>query len=298
VVGCEAATWLTGLGSEVTMIEQAASLLAGFEPFASGLMAQAFAARGVRVLLGASVTAAHRPEVADTGYGRIHGGEVELVVDGTSLMVDEVVVATGRTPSSRGLGLPTVGRRDFGFVPVDDQLTVLDIPNSWLYAVGDINGRSLLTHMGKYQARIAGAVIAARAAGQSIEGLEYSARADHGQVPQVAFTDPQIASVGLTEAQARAAGVDVLVSEYEIGAVAGAAVFADGYPGRAKLVIDRATRLIAGATFVGPEIAELLHSATTAIVGRVPLDVLWHAVPAYPTVSEVWLRLLEALRTE
>jgi dihydrolipoamide dehydrogenase len=259
-------------------------------------VAAAFAAQGVRVLLGATVTAAHRLDVADTGIGRIHGGDVELVVDGTSLLVDEVVVAAGRGAASVGVGLASVGLIEGSFIPVDDQLTVADVPGEWLYAVGDVNGRNLLTHMGKYQARIAGAVIAARAQGRPTIGSEFTVAGERQHTPQVTFTDPQVAAVGLTEAQAREAGIDVNVSEYDIGNVAGAAVFADGYAGHAKLVIDRQADLIIGATFVGPEIGELLHAATVAIVGQVPLSVLWHAVPAYPTVSEVWLRLLEALR--
>jgi pyruvate/2-oxoglutarate dehydrogenase complex dihydrolipoamide dehydrogenase (E3) component len=102
-----------------------------------------------------------------------------------------------------------------------------------------------------------------------------------------------VASVGLTEAEARKAGMDVETVEYDLGAVAGSALLRDGYTGRAKLVIDRPAEVIVGATFVGPEVAELVHAATIAVVGRVPLSVLWHAVPSYPTVSEIWLRLLE-----
>jgi len=297
VVACEAATWLQALGSEVTIIERSASLLGRVEPFASQLVAAAFAERGVRVLLGATLTAVHRLDVGAGTIGAIHGGEVELVVDGTSLLVDEVVVATGRTPASAGIGLATVGRAEGGYIEVDDQLTVAGVDGNWLYAVGDVNGRNLLTHMGKYQARIAGAVIAARAAGQDPTGPEFTASADHTQTPQVAFTDPQLATVGRTEAQARAAGLDVITSRYDVGAVAGAKVLAEGYVGAAQLVIDRSAQVIVGATFAGPEIGELLHAATIAIIGRVPLSTLWHAVPSYPTVSEVWLRLLETLRS-
>jgi pyruvate/2-oxoglutarate dehydrogenase complex dihydrolipoamide dehydrogenase (E3) component len=164
----------------------------------------------------------------------------------------------------------------------------------WLYAVGDVNGRALLTHMGKYQARIAGDVIAARAEGRPIEGLRYRDVADHDIVPAVVFSQPQVASVGITEAAARERGVDVQALEYDIGSVAGASVLRDGYAGKAKLVVDRAADTLVGAVFVGPDIAELLHAATIAIVGKVKLETLWHAVPSYPTVSEIWLRLLEA----
>jgi dihydrolipoamide dehydrogenase len=150
--------------------------------------------------------------------------------------------------------------------------------------------------MGKYQGRIAGDVIAARAEGRALEGRRYRDVADHGKIPAVVFTDPQVASVGLTERAAREQGVAVQALEYDIAAVRGAAVLRDDYTGRAKLVVDRATDTLVGATFVGSDVAELLHSATTAIVGQVDLETLWHAVPSYPTVSEVWLRLLESRR--
>jgi dihydrolipoamide dehydrogenase len=152
--------------------------------------------------------------------------------------------------------------------------------------------------MGKYQARIAGDVIAARAAGRSLDGERYTDRADAAAVPQVTFTDPEVGSVGLTEADARRRGIDVEVVEYELGRVSGAALFRDDYRGRANLVIDRARDIVVGATFVGYGVAELVHSATVAVVGEVPVERLWHAVPSYPTISEVWLRLLETRRSQ
>jgi dihydrolipoamide dehydrogenase len=175
-------------------------------------------------------------------------------------------------------------------------MTVRTGTGNWLYSIGDANGRALLTHMGKYQGRIAGVVIAARAQGRPIDGPRYRDVADHDMVPAVVFTDPQVASVGLTESRAREKGTEVEGVEYDLSGVAGASLLRDGYVGRAKLVVDRASDTLIGATFVGDDVAELLHSATTAIVGKVPLDTLWHVVPSYPTVSEVWLRLLEARR--
>jgi dihydrolipoamide dehydrogenase len=179
-----------------------------------------------------------------------------------------------------------------GYLETDDHMTVVGA-GEWLYAIGDVCGRALLTHMGKYQARIAGDVIAARAERRPLDGARYRDLADHDAVPAVIFTDPQVASVGLTEASAREKDLDVQALEYDLGKVAGASLLRDDYAGRAKLVVDRATDTLVGATFVGADIAELLHSATTAIVGKVTLDTLWHAVPAFPTVSEIWLRLLE-----
>jgi pyruvate/2-oxoglutarate dehydrogenase complex dihydrolipoamide dehydrogenase (E3) component len=152
--------------------------------------------------------------------------------------------------------------------------------------------------MGKYQARVCGDVIAARAKGEPTDARRFAATSDHGQVPQVTFTDPQVASVGLTEAEARDGGTAVRCVEYDLAAVAGSALLRDGYQGRAKLVVNTADETILGATFVGPEVGELVHAATVAVVGKVPLDVLWHAVPSYPTASEVWLRLLETWRSE
>jgi dihydrolipoamide dehydrogenase len=112
-------------------------------------------------------------------------------------------------------------------------------------------------------------------------------------VPQVIFTNPEIAAVGLTQAEANARGMKVRAVDYEIGRVAGAELYADGYSGRARMVVDQARNVIVGMTLVGPDVGELLHAATIAIVGAVPISRLWHAVPAYPTISEIWLRLLE-----
>jgi pyruvate/2-oxoglutarate dehydrogenase complex dihydrolipoamide dehydrogenase (E3) component len=295
VVACESATWLKGLGAdEVTVIERGQRLLASLEPFAGDAMAESFKARGITVLTGTSVESVSRPVVENTGVGLTHGGPVTVTAGGRTLEVDEIVVAAGRTPASHDIGLETIGvdvSGSRGFLTTDDHLHVL---GGWLYAIGDITGRALLTHMGKYQARIAGNVIGARAEGRSVDGSRYADLADHDMVPAVVFAQPQVASVGLTEATARDKGIDVELLAYEIGNVAGAALMRDGYAGRAQLVVDRATDLIVGATFVGPDVAELLHAATTAIVGKVPLELLWHVVPSYPTVSEVWLRLLEA----
>jgi pyruvate/2-oxoglutarate dehydrogenase complex dihydrolipoamide dehydrogenase (E3) component len=170
----------------------------------------------------------------------------------------------------------------------------------WLYAAGDVNHRALLTHQGKYQARIIGDVICARAAGQEVETWPWSAHtatADTFAVPQVVFTDPEAAAVGVTATQAERAGRRVRVVDVEIGEiVVGAKLYADGYQGRARMVVDLDDNVLLGVTFVGPGVGELLHSATVAVAGRVPVDRLWHAVPCFPTISEVWLRLLEAYR--
>jgi dihydrolipoamide dehydrogenase len=297
VVACESTTWLNGLGArEVTVVEIAPSLLGGQDAFVGETMAAEFDKRGIKVLVGTKVDSVERPDVEDAGVGQIHGGPATITVGGSTFEVDEIVVAAGRSPVTEDIGLERVGldvSESHGYLQTDDHMAVVG-GGDWLYAVGDVNGRALLTHMGKYQARIAGDVIAARAEGRPIAGLRYRDVADHDIVPAVVFSQPQVASVGITEATARERGIDVEALEYDIGSVAGASVLRDGYTGKAKLVIDQATDTLLGATFVGPDVAELLHAATIAIVGKVTLETLWHAVPSYPTVSEVWLRLLES----
>ncbi|WP_433731268.1 dihydrolipoyl dehydrogenase family protein [Nocardia sp. CA-129566] len=296
VVACEAATWLAALGaSEITMLVRGDTLLGNAEPFARERVAAALSDAGVQIRFGTQPTRVERAEAKDTGEGWIHGGTVTVRIGETEIEADEILVAAGRGPATAELGLDAVGLAD-GYVEVDDRLTVRGIDGEWLYAVGDVNHRAALTHMGKYQARVCGDVIAARAEGRALSDVRYAATADHGQVPQVVFTAPEVASVGRTEAAARQAGYAVDTVEIDI-AVAGSALARDGYSGRAKIVIDTATDTLLGATFVGPEVGELIHAATIAVVGKVPLATLWHAVPAYPTVSELWLRLLEARRS-
>lgn len=303
VVACEAATWLHGLGvEELTIIEPGERILGRTEPFASDLVRRSMVDSGVRVMTRTSVVEVSRKSPKDNGVGHISGGPVTLRIGPRrTLDVDELVVATGRTPATQDLGLESVGVGDAvtqarGYLPTNDQLQVEGVGGRWLYAVGDVNGRALLTHMGKYQGRIAGAVIGARAGAGRAIGKDYRDRASDRVVPSVTFTSPEIASVGLTEQAARDAGVDVETVEYDTSTVAGASLLTDGYVGRAKLVIDRARDTLVGATFVGAGMAELVHSATVAIIGGVTLSDLWHAVPSYPTAGEVWLRLLEARR--
>jgi pyruvate/2-oxoglutarate dehydrogenase complex dihydrolipoamide dehydrogenase (E3) component len=273
-IGLEMAQAFRRLGAEVSVIEVAPRLLAREEPFASDEVRAALEHEGIDVYVGAEIA-----RVTRQGDGPV----VASLTDGSELRGDEILVAAGRRPSTSDLGLDRIGLEPGRYIEVDDQLRARDV-DGWLYAVGDCNGRALLTHMGKYQARIAADVILGKTA---------SARADHGAIPRVTFTDPQVAAVGLTEAEARQSAIDVRVVRYATGGVAGAAVLADEFPGTSQLVVDQAREVIIGATFVGPGIQELLHAATIAIAGAVTLDDLWHAVPSFPTVSEVWLRLLE-----
>jgi dihydrolipoamide dehydrogenase len=200
---------------------------------------------------------------------------------------DEVLVATGRRPNTDDLGVETVGLEPGKSVEVDEHLLAKEVGGGWLYAVGDVNGRALLTHSAKYQGRIAGAHIA---------GLATTAWGDTVAPPRVAFTSPEVAAVGLTEAAARKRGIDVRTVKYDIGKLSAAVNVGEGYSGTCQLVVDASSGTIVGATFVGPRTGELIHAATVAIVGKVPLQTLWHAIPSFPTLSEIWLRLLEAYR--
>jgi dihydrolipoamide dehydrogenase len=216
--------------------------------------------------------------------------EVELS-DGTSTTIDsdELLVATGRRPNTADIGLATVGLEPGSYLGVDDTLSVEGVEGDWLFAVGDVNGRALLTHVGKYQARILGA---------RLSGVDTRSWGDRVATPRVVFTSPEVAAVGLTEADARERGIEVLTTEFDFGSLAASAVQGRGSNGTAKIVVDADRDVIVGATFVGPKVAELLHSATIAIVGEITLDTLWHAIPSFPTLSEIWLRLLETHRDE
>jgi dihydrolipoamide dehydrogenase len=285
VVACEMAQAMHGLGArQTTMLVRGGGLLPRVEPFAGELLAESFAEAGIEVRTRTDVVRVERPEP---------GGKVTVhLAEGPPLDADELLVATGRHPATRDLGLGSVGLADGEYVEVDDSMRVTGVPEGWLYAVGDVNGRALLTHMGKYQARVCGDVIAARARGDELPAMRDLA--DGYGVPQVVFTDPQVCAVGRTEAAAREAGFRVRAVDYDLGAVTGAYLLGDGYRGRARAVVDEDRKVLLGVTFVGPGAAELLHAATIAVTAEVPLERLWHAVPSFPTVSEVWLRLLEA----
>jgi dihydrolipoamide dehydrogenase len=285
VVGVEMATAWAALGSSVTLLAAEDRLLARMEPEVGERVLTALRDAGVDVRTGVHVDAVRR--AGSTVTATVSGGE--------EVDADEVLVAAGRRMRTSDIGLDTVGLQPGAALETDDSMLVRGVDGGWLYAAGDCSGRVMLTHMGKYQARIAGSAIVARAAGRQAGTQPWSdtaATADARAVPQVVFTDPPATSVGLTAQAARAAGLRVRVVSLDI-AVAGAGLYVDGYSGWACLVVDEDRRVLVGATFVGPGVTELLHSATVAVVGEVTLDRLWHAVPSYPTISEIWLRLLE-----
>jgi pyruvate/2-oxoglutarate dehydrogenase complex dihydrolipoamide dehydrogenase (E3) component len=275
-VGLEMAQAVKRLGARsVVVIEAADRLLGREEPFAGAQVWTALEAEEIAVVLGARLDRAYRDD-----YGSVHLRSV----DGRDFVGDEVLVAAGRAPATGDLGLESVGLVPGRPIAVDDRLRANGVAGQWLYALGDCNGISLLTHMGKYQARIAADVIL---------GKDAVDRASHDLVPRVTFTDPQVAAVGLTSAQAAERGLRIRTVTCGTGDVAGAAVQGGGPAGTSALVVDEDRRVLVGATFVGSNTQELVHAATVAIVGQVPVDTLWHAVPSFPTVSEVWLRLLE-----
>ncbi|WP_372661089.1 dihydrolipoyl dehydrogenase family protein [Amycolatopsis kentuckyensis] len=283
VVASEMATAFSELGSSVTMLARD-GVLHMQEPFVGEQVAASLQDKGVAVRIGAEAGSVKRN--AD--------GTVSITLtDGEQVEADELLVAIGRTPNTQDLGLENIGLTPGAWLTVDDTMRV----NDWLYAAGDVNRRVLLTHQGKYQARAVGDVIVARAKDEPVDDApwgRHAATADERAVPQVVFTDPEVASVGLTAANAEAAGLRIRVVDYDLAATAGSALHAEGYRGHARMVVDEGRKVIVGFTLVGPDVAEMIHAATIAVAGEVPIDRLWHAVPAFPTVSEVWLRLLEA----
>ena len=185
----------------------------------------------------------------------------------------------------QSLGLEQAGLEPGRPIQVDRALRAVGVPGGWLYAIGDCNGLAPFTHMGKYHGRIAAAAIL---------GQDVTDAASRDVVPRVTFTDPQVCAVGRTASEARADGLPVTVVSTPTGEVPGAYTQGTGIRGTSQLVIDNDRRTIVGATFTGPGLQELLHSATVAICGEITVDRLRHAVPSFPTISEVWLRLLEA----
>jgi pyruvate/2-oxoglutarate dehydrogenase complex dihydrolipoamide dehydrogenase (E3) component len=274
VVGVEMAQAYASFGAVVAMIEGGDRLIGREEPFASAHVENGLREVGVDVHVGVKATAV-----------RADGGEVAVELDsGGTARGDELLVAVGRRVNTADIGLDTVGLEPGKPVEVDDSMRASD----WLYAIGDVNGRALLTHMGKYQARVAADVIL----GEDSSCL----LVDGSRSPRVIFTDPQVAAVGYTLAAAEDAGLNVRPADVSTQGNAGASFYGrDSSAGTARLVVDEDRRMVVGATITGHEVAEFLQAATIAVVGEVTIDRLFHAVPAFPTRSEIWLYLLEEL---
>jgi pyruvate/2-oxoglutarate dehydrogenase complex dihydrolipoamide dehydrogenase (E3) component len=290
VVGVEMAQAWRSLGSAVTVVERGSRLIARQEGFASEQVGAALEDRGVRVLLGASAEEVHRDGEVTM---RLGGGEV--------LRGDELLVALGRRPATAGIGLEDLGLEGGRTLDTDGHMRVRGVP--WLYGVGDVNGRAPLTHMGKYQARIAADCILAGAGGPQedeaitprVTGTDPGSGVTGPLAPQVIFTDPQVAAVGHTLQSAQEAGLTVRAYDTGTSGNAGGSFYGRNATGTTRFVVDTERRVLVGATFTGAEVADFLHAATVAIVGRVPLERLYHAVPSFPTRSEVWLRLTDDL---
>jgi dihydrolipoamide dehydrogenase len=272
-VGVEMAQAWCSLGSRVTLVESAPSLLAGEEPFAGQAVRDALERDGVDVRVECEAVSVSRE------------GEVFSLAlrDGSSVSGERMLVAVGRRALSGELGLETVGVTVDGDVEVDEQLRVAGLP--WLYAIGDLNGRALLTHAGKYQARVAADVIAGQTGARAC--------ADERWLPRVIFTEPQVAAVGLTLERARAAGLSVAAVDLPTGSTAGSSFHGHGTGGDTRFLVDLERGVLVGVTLVGVDVAELLHAATIAVACDVPVRALAHAMPAFPTRSELWLRFLD-----
>ena len=272
VVGVELGQAWASLGTRVVLLEGAPRVIVREEPFASAEVEAALREAGVDVRTHARAVSVARD------------GDVTVTMeDGSTAIGSELLVAVGRKPNTEKLGLETIGLEPGKPVEVGSNLR--SSRYAWLYAIGDANGRALLTHMGKYQGRLAA---------DAILGKDVRVVSDGPLSPRVIFTDPQVAAVGHTLSSAESAGMVVTAVDVETGSTAGASFVGRGAPGTSRLVVDDSRRVIVGATFTGVEVAEWLHAATIAVVAEVPLERLVHAVPSFPTRSEIWLKLLEA----
>jgi dihydrolipoamide dehydrogenase len=212
------------------------------------------------------------------------GGHVTVTLSGgETVEAEQLLVVVGRKPPTGDIGLDTVGLEPGKHVDTDDTLQVPGHP--WLYAVGDVNGRAPLTHMGKYQARLAADNIAGGDARIAIDGV---------RSPRVVFTDPNVAAVGHTVKTAQDAGLDVRHIDLPTGGTAGGSFYGREAEGTTRFVVDEDRKVLAGVTFVGPGVADFIQAATVAVVGEVPLERLVHAVPPFPARSEIWLKFIEA----
>lgn len=292
VAGVELAQAFARLGSDVAVVARG-RLLSSYPEEAANLILAGLRADGIDVHLHTDVQKVEKND----------DGSLTVWLNGKELKADQLLVASGRHPAVAGLGLESVGIEAPNGKPLHlttdasglVEGTAADA-GAWLYAAGDAAGKVLLTHQGKYEARATGDAIVARANG-TLNGAPqpwspYAQTANQHAVPSVVFTDPEVASVGLNLEQALLQGKNATGVEIPIN-VSGAQLHSPDYKGWAQMVVDEDRKVLLGVTFAGPGVAELLHSATIAIVGEVPLDRLWHAVPSYPTISEVWLRLLE-----
>ena len=260
-VGCELSQVLARFGTDVTIVEGQDRLLPAEEPEVGEVIEQVFADEGIGVRTGARVE-----QVAE------HDGlVVATLTDGTTLAAERLLVATGRRVDTSGLGLDAAGitTSPSGFIDVDDRCRAA----TGVWAMGDVTGRAMFTHVAIHQ----GAVIRADILDEDPTPADYST------LPRVTFTDPEVGSAGLTEAEARADGIDVAVIVKPVPATFRGWLHAAGNAGVIKLVVDRSTGRLVGATSAGPHGGEVLAMLSTAIGAEVPVDRLRHMIYPYPT---------------
>jgi dihydrolipoamide dehydrogenase len=275
-VGIELGQFLGRFGCEVALVQGADRLADREDPRVAELLAQSLTADGITVRTGTQAT-----RVSVQGGARV----VELD-DGSTVRGEQVVVAVGRRPRSAGIGLETVGVEldpdHPGPIPIDEHCRVAD----GVWAAGDCTGVMLFTHLAKYQARIAMADMAGR-----------PVPADYRAIPRVIFTDPEVAAVGLSAAQAREQGLDVAVARFDLpsGGVTRIYTYERDPHGEMELVFDRGSRTMVGAWAVAPLASEWIHEAVLAIRARIPYEVLIDTVPQFPSFSEAYLLALLSL---
>jgi pyruvate/2-oxoglutarate dehydrogenase complex dihydrolipoamide dehydrogenase (E3) component len=275
-VGSELSQAWASLGADVTLVEGGEHLLSREEAFAGEEVAES-----LRKNFGVDVRTSAKVEAVAPG----NPGVVARLSGGEEIEAAEILIAAGRVPHTADLDLGAAGvePNDHGYLDTDERMRVGG--RGWLYAVGDVNGRALFTHMGKYQAWVAV---------ENLLGRETAASAESLGSPRVTFTDPQVAAAGKTLAQAEEAGIDARAIDVPTDGTPGASFQGKDTGGTSRIVVDQEKETIVGATFTGFETADLLQAATVAIVGEVPLSKLRHAVAPYPARSEIWLKLLEA----
>lgn len=296
-VGTEMATVYASLGAQVSLVSRGAELLPRIDQEFGKLVRQGLESQGVHVYVSTTVDSVSREETGDSLTIQMSNGR-------TISGVTKILAATGRKAKTSGIGLEEFGIETGGSpIQVSESLHVSSVPGAWLYALGDVNGRAPLTHSSKYHGRIAANAIIARSQPDRIDDMSFSspwskvsATSDSLAQPQVVFTRPTVASVGLTRRGAEAAGLtDKIRVVTAAASTLGAKLHQEGYEdGLAQWVVDTESNKLLGATFVGDGVADLLHASTVAIVGGLTLDRLAHAVPSFPTMSEVYLNLLEA----
>jgi pyruvate/2-oxoglutarate dehydrogenase complex dihydrolipoamide dehydrogenase (E3) component len=259
-VGVELAQVFSRFGVTVSLVEAAGRILAAEEPESSELLARIFDAEGIEVVTGASISSV---AYADDGY--------TVTVDGSALRADRLLVAAGRRTNLGDLGLETVSIDPASkMLATDEQMRVA--PRLW--AIGDITGKGGYTHVSMYQAGIALAAIL---------GSDDAPTADYRAVPRVTFTDPEVGSVGMTEQQARDAGLSVRVGATDLTTSSRGWIHKAGNAGLIKLVEDADRGVLVGASSVGPNGGEVLSALSVAVHGEVPTRRLRSMIYAYPT---------------